>query len=112
MIEKNSKKNLDKLQKRIKNLQCKFDEKKNPPILARYLMLKEKVNTWTVIAELFAGIAVGLLLGNYFDGIFNTSPLLLIIFTVLGSFAGLYNLYRMVTSCVQKVKKAEENNEI
>ncbi|MEW6457074.1 MAG: AtpZ/AtpI family protein [Acidobacteriota bacterium] len=40
-------------------------------------------------------IAVGLAIGYFLDSILNTSPWLLLIFTILGIIAGFYNVYKI-----------------
>ena len=46
--------------------------------------------------ELFSAILVGVIIGIILDKYFNTSPLFLFIFLLLGSFAGLLNVFRTV----------------
>jgi ATP synthase protein I len=48
-----------------------------------------------VLTELVAGVVVGGLIGWQLDKWFNTSPLLLIVFLMLGIAAGFWNVYRI-----------------
>ena len=48
-------------------------------------------------AELMAGVLVGAGLGVLTDKMFDTAPWGLIIFFILGSFAGVLNLYKVLT---------------
>ncbi len=45
--------------------------------------------------ELFAGVAVGLLIGYFLDRVFHTIPLFLIIFVIVGAAAGSWNIYKL-----------------
>lgn len=46
--------------------------------------------------ELISGVIVGLTIGYYLDKWFNTKPICLIIFIILGTIAGFLNLYRKI----------------
>jgi ATP synthase protein I len=48
-----------------------------------------------VLTEMVAGVVVGGLIGWQLDKWFNTSPLLLIVFFMLGIAAGFWNVYRI-----------------
>ena len=50
-----------------------------------------------VVAELVAGIAVGGAIGYGLDGLFHTKPLFLILFGLLGTGAGFWNIIRETT---------------
>ena len=50
-----------------------------------------KIST-EIVAALIIGVGIGLLVDNYF----NTKPFGLIIFFVLGAFAGFLNVYRVM----------------
>ena len=47
--------------------------------------------------ELLAGLLIGAGIGWSLDQWVNTTPLLLVIFFILGGMAGIYNLWRVVT---------------
>jgi ATP synthase protein I len=47
--------------------------------------------------ELFAGVMVGAIIGYFFDEVFGTMPIFLIIFIILGAFAGFWNVYKVVS---------------
>ena len=49
-----------------------------------------------IITELFAGILVGAILGYYTDKYVKTLPIFLSLFSILGFFAALLNIYRSV----------------
>ena len=77
--------------KNLKNKTSKDNKRKNQSInfkdVGRYIR---------VSVELFSAILVGVIIGIILDKYFNTSPLFLFIFLLLGSFAGLLNVYRTV----------------
>ena len=50
-----------------------------------------KIST-EIVAALIVGVGIGLLVDNYF----NTKPVGLIIFFILGAFAGFLNVYRVM----------------
>lgn len=41
-------------------------------------------------------IAVGLFIGYFLDSLFNTAPVLIIVFTLYGVAAGFYNFFKVV----------------
>lgn len=47
-----------------------------------------------ILADILAGIAIGVFVGYYVDLYFGTMPAFLFIFTILGLFAGIYNISR------------------
>lgn len=47
--------------------------------------------------ELFAGVMVGAIIGYFFDKVFGTMPICLIVFVILGAFAGFWNVYKVVS---------------
>lgn len=44
--------------------------------------------------ELFAGVLVGALIGYFLDRAFNTLPLFLVIFVLIGAAAGFWSIYK------------------
>jgi len=56
-----------------------------------------KIST-EIIAALVIGVAIGLIVDNYF----NTKPFGLIIFFILGAFAGFLNVYRVMRRIVKR----------
>ena len=53
---------------------------------------------YRVGTELLAGLLIGAGLGWTIDQWFNTTPLFLLVFFLLGGVAGIYNLWRVLTS--------------
>ena len=47
-----------------------------------------------LVAELIAGLLVGVLFGWYLDRLFDTKPWLMILFLIMGSAAGIMNVMR------------------
>ena len=60
-----------------------------------------KIST-ELVAALVVGVGIGLLVDNYF----NTKPFGLIIFFILGAFAGFLNVYRVM----RRIEKKEKIN--
>ena len=60
-----------------------------------------KIST-ELVAALVVGVGIGLLVDNYF----NTKPFGLIIFFILGAFAGFLNIYRVM----RRIEKQQEIN--
>ena len=52
---------------------------------------------YRVGTELLAGLLIGAGLGWTIDQWFNTTPLFLLVFFLLGGVAGIYNLWRVLT---------------
>ncbi len=75
------------LESRIKEAQSKFqkseDDVKNHSAVGGRLII-----------DLIAGIIVGGFLGYVLDGTFGTTPWLMLILLVFGSFGGLYTFYK------------------
>ncbi len=55
--------------------------------------------------ELLSGVLVGAALGYFLDKLFDTKPLLLIIFLFFGGAAGFLNVYRFVKNEEQRKKE-------
>ena len=86
----NSKKQLENLKEEIDHLQID-KEKKSVSKRNSGAGFGFKIST-EIVAALIVGVAIGLLVDNYF----NTKPFGLIIFFVLGAFAGFLNVYRVM----------------
>jgi len=52
--------------------------------------------------HLISGIIVGIAVGYYLDKAFDTSPILTIVFFILGVITGFYNMYKDVIKYVSK----------
>ena len=86
----NPKKQLENLKEKIDHLQHDQD-KKSEPKRNSGASFGFKIST-EIVAALIVGVGIGLLVDNYF----NTKPFGLIIFFVLGAFAGFLNVYRVM----------------
>ena len=51
-----------------------------------------------VVVEIVAAMAVGLVIGILLDNYFDTRPIFIIIFFLLGSAAGILNVFRVAKS--------------
>ncbi len=94
---------LDKLKRKIQEAQNKakpipFKENKLQNLAGKF---------FNVGVELFAGVVVGTGLGIFVDWVFGISPWGLISFFILGSLAGMLNVYRALTSKKTKDKKKD-----
>ena len=94
----NLKKQLENLKEKIDNLQHN-KEKKSVSKRNSGAGFGFKIST-EIVAALIVGVGIGLLVDNYF----NTKPFGLIIFFVLGAFAGFLNVYRVMRR-IEKQKK-------
>ena len=86
----NQKKQLESLKKKIDHLQ-NDKEKESMPKRNSGASFGFKIST-ELVAALVVGVGIGLLVDNYF----NTKPFGLIIFFILGAFAGFLNVYRVM----------------
>ena len=86
----NLKKQLENLKEKIDNLQHN-KEKKSVSKRNSGAGFGFKIST-EIVAALIVGVGIGLFVDNYF----NTKPFGLIIFFVLGAFAGFLNVYRVM----------------
>lgn len=57
---------------------------------------------------IIGNIVVGIILGLFFDNVFGTKKLFLIIFSILGIASGLYNGIRYILKEVEKYEKEEK----
>ena len=92
------KKQLENLKEKIDNLQHD-KEKKSVSKRNNGAGFGFKIST-EIVAALIVGVGIGLLVDNYF----NTKPFGLIIFFILGAFAGFLNVYRVMRR-IEKQKK-------
>ena len=88
------KKKLKDFEKRLENIKYKTAKKNNKK--SQSLNLRNLGLYLRSGLELFASIVVGLVIGIVMDKYFETSPLFLIIFLVLGFASGIMNVYRSV----------------
>ena len=86
----NSKKQLENLKKKINYLQHD-KENESVPKQGNGAGFGFKIST-EIVAALVVGVVIGLIVDNYF----GTKPFGLIIFFVLGAFAGFLNVYRVI----------------
>ncbi len=87
----NPKKQLENLKEEIDHLQHHKEKKSVSPKRNSGAGFGFKIST-EIVAALIVGVGIGLLVDNYF----NTKPFGLIIFFILGAFAGFLNIYRVM----------------
>ena len=84
---------------KLKELEKKLNKVKQSKIQNNQCNKKPAVNYSIAInisIELITGIGLGVFLGLIIDNYLQTKPLMLIIFIVLGTVVGFYNMYRML----------------
>ena len=86
----NSNKKLKNLKKEIDHLQ-QNNEDESKPKQGSGASFGFKIST-EIVAALVVGVGIGLIVDNYF----GTRPFGLIIFFILGAFAGFLNVYRVM----------------
>ena len=86
----NENNNISKLKEKIENIQNRTI-KESKPKKESGAGFGFKIST-ELVAALVVGVGIGLLVDNYF----NTKPFGLIIFFILGAFAGFLNIYRVM----------------
>lgn len=101
---------MNKIPDDIKQLDKKIQQLKGKEKLARQDRPESEYAYATKIGfrigtELISGVIVGAGLGYLSDKVFDTQPLLLIIFLFLGGAAGFLNVYRFVRSQEQNKEK-------
>jgi len=84
-------KKIKSLDQRIQKAKNNANPSKNPPPSPMGKVLKVVVE---IVAAMAVGVAIGMLLDNYFD----TRPIFIIIFFLLGSAAGILNVFRVAKS--------------
>ena len=82
------------MQNKLENSEIKTDRKKGVFL----------GNAFKLGTELVAAVAVGSIIGFILDNWFGTKPLLIILFFLFGSAAGIYNV-------IKTAKKMQENKE-
>ncbi len=80
-----------------------MEEKENKKSI--FKGLTRYISIGAIGLHLVSGIIVGIAVGYYLDKLFNTSPILTIVFFILGVITGFYNMYKDVVKYVSK-----ENN--
>ena len=84
---------------KLKELEKKLDKVKKSKIQDNQYHQKPAINYSIAInisIELITGIGLGVFLGLMIDNYLQTKPLMLIIFIVLGTIVGFYNMFRML----------------
>lgn len=92
-------KKIDDLEDSLKNLSKKIDKIKTKNINEADNSDKRKQYTgfahaFKIVSELFANILVGGSIGWTLDYFFNTKPILLIFFLIIGFISGIYTSYK------------------
>ena len=91
-------KKVDDLENSLKNLSKKLDNIKankiNEEDTNKNKQFSGFPHAFKIVSELFANILVGGSIGWTLDYFFNTKPILLIIFLIIGLISGIYTSYK------------------
>lgn len=68
-------------------------------------------HAWRMVVELVAGLGIGFFIGYGLDSLFGTTPILLVIFTLLGFAAGVQTMIRTARELQTKRLEAEASDE-
>ena len=84
--------------KKIKSLNQRIQKAKGASNLAQNKPPSPVGKAMKVVVEIVAAMAVGLVIGILLDNYFDTRPIFIIIFFLLGSAAGILNVFRVAKS--------------
>tara|TARA_B100000902_G_C26965747_1_gene742786 strand:+ start:198 stop:488 length:291 start_codon:yes stop_codon:yes gene_type:complete len=85
---------------KIKEIDLKIKELKNKNKNKKILSSNNKINpkfysmAMNISIELITGIGIGVFLGLLVDNYLQTKPLMFIIFFIVGTIVGFYNMYK------------------
>lgn len=68
-------------------------------------------HAWRMVVELVAGLGIGFGIGYGLDSLFGTTPILLVVFTLLGFAAGVQTMIRTSREIQEQRLKAERSAE-
>ena len=85
---------------KLKNLDNKINEAKNQIYLknAKKIEPSPLGRVMKLVVEIVAAMAIGIIIGLFLDDYFDTRPIFTIIFFLLGSSAGILNVFRVAKS--------------
>ena len=84
--------------KKIKSLNQRIQKAKDASDLSQNKPPSPVGKAMKVVVEIVAAMAVGLVIGILLDNYFDTRPIFIIIFFLLGSAAGILNVFRVAKS--------------
>ena len=84
--------------KKIKSLNQRIQKAKDGSNLVQNKPPSPIGKAMKVVVEIVAAMAVGLVIGILLDNYFDTRPIFIIIFFLLGSAAGILNVFRVAKS--------------
>ena len=84
--------------KKIKSLNQRIQKAKDTSDLGQNKPPGPVGKAMKVVVEIVAAMAVGLVIGILLDNYFDTRPIFIIIFFLLGSAAGILNVFRVAKS--------------
>jgi len=100
-----------RLENKIKEIEKKLEHAKHKE-RSRNTFVRNigRSGVFGAIADIAAGIFVGILLGNALDSFLDMSPLFFSLCTVLGAFGDLYNLYRNSIKSDKPIRRIMSHN--
>lgn len=84
---------LNKLSKKIEKLKKKSDPIKSNNIIHKSASMNYSIAI-NISIELITGIGIGVFFGLMLDNYLQTKPIMFIIFFLLGTIVGFYNMYK------------------
>ena len=84
--------------KKIKSLNQRIQKAKKKSNLGQNKPPSPIGKAMKIVVEIVAAMAVGLVIGMLIDNYFDTRPIFIIIFFLLGSGAGILNVFRVAKS--------------
>ena len=84
--------------KKIKSLNQRIQKAKGNSNLGQNKPPSPVGKAMKVVVEIVAAMAVGLVIGMLLDNYFDTRPIFILIFFLLGSAAGILNVFRVAKS--------------
>ncbi len=73
----------------------------------------EKMKTWARYSagalEMGISVVIGLMIGNWLDGVLDTAPWMALSWVVFGSIAGFRSLYRLAKKVEREMEEEDDN---
>ncbi|CAK7192792.1 hypothetical protein COMNV_01000 [Commensalibacter sp. Nvir] len=104
-MEKKKKKKLDSFDRKLQDFESRLNASKKEPY---FNLSSEDKELWRIViragVELFSVFFVSVVIGYGLDYWLSTSPLFIVLFSLLGVCAGVLNVWRMVNPNDKRLK--------